>query len=199
MMRLETERLILRGWEERDVKPFVAMNADPRVMAFFPSTLTAQNSRKSYERLKSRAEANGFHFQPIEHKQSGSFVGFAGLARVAIKVDFVPAIEIGWRLPFARWGNGYAPEAATAWLDYGFGSLDLDEVVSFAVHSNTRSRNVMSRIGMTREPHGDFSHPDLAPDHELARHVFYRIRRDGFLARKTEQHARPNSPADPEG
>jgi len=186
MVRLETERLILRGWEERDVEPFAAMNADPRVMAFFLATLTKQESRRSYEHLKSKAEVNGFHFQPVEDKRSGAFVGFAGLARLAIKVDFAPAIEIGWRLPFECWGNGYATEAASAWLDYGFGPLDLDEVVSFAVHSNTRSRNVMSRIGMTREPHGDFSHPDIEPGHKLARHAFYRIRRHDVRRRKTE-------------
>lgn len=186
MVRLETERLILRGWEERDVAPFAAMNADPRVMAFFPSTLTARESRKTYERLKSRAEANGFHFQPIEFKRSGSFAGFVGIARVTIDVDFAPAIEIGWRLPFDFWGKGYATEAATAWLDYGFGSLDLDEVVSFAVHSNKRSQNVMARIGMTRDPNGDFWHPDIAPGYDLARHFFYRIRKGEFLACKAK-------------
>ncbi len=185
MVRLETERLIIRGWEERDVEPFAAMNADPRVMAFFPSTLTARESRNTYDGMKSRAEKYGFYFQPIELKHSRSFAGFVGLAHVSTDLNFAPAIEIGWRLPFASWGNGYASEAATAWLAYGFGPLNLDEVVSFAVHSNARSQNVMSRIGMKRDPKGDFRHPDIAPGYDLARHFFYRIRRDDWLANRS--------------
>ncbi len=180
MIRLETERLILRGWEERDVAPFAAMNADARVMEYFPSVLTAAESRTVFDRLSAGAIEHGFHFQPIEEKASGKFAGFVGIAPVPPNLPFAPAVEIGWRLPVDYWGKGYATEAATAWLDHAFHALRLDEVVSFAVETNRRSRAVMKRIGMTQDTGGSFPHPALAADHPLALHVLYRITRGDF-------------------
>lgn len=180
MIRLETERLILRGWEERDIAPFAAMNADARVMEYFPSVLTPEESRATVERLRDGAIRHGFHFQPIEEKATAQFAGFVGIAPVPPNLPFAPAVEIGWRLPVEFWGKGYASEAATVWLDYAFDLLDLDEVVSFAVEENQRSRAVMSRIGMTQDINGSFQHPALTADHPLALHVLYRISQSTF-------------------
>lgn len=182
MIRLETERLILRGWESRDLTPFAAMNADARVMEFFPSTLTLEESRASIERAREKIARTGFHFQPIEEKATGGFAGFVGLTKVDFEAPFTPAVEVGWRLPVDCWGKGYASEAATAWLAHAFGALGLDEVVSFTAEANHRSRAVMSRIGMTHDPDGGFLHPALPADHPLAMHVLYRIRQAEFAA-----------------
>jgi len=182
MIRLETERLILRGWEERDVAPFAAMNADVRVMEYFPSVLSAEESRAVFDRLSERAIEHGFHFEPVEEKTTGQFAGFVGIAPVPTNLPFAPAVEIGWRLPVEFWGKGYATEAATAWLDHGFNSLKLAEIVSFAVEANQRSRAVMSRIGMMQDMDGSFLHPALPDDHPLALHVLYRIERKAFAA-----------------
>jgi len=180
MIRLETERLILRRWEERDVAPFAAMNADARVMEYFPATPTFEETRAIFDRLSAGAIEHGFHFQPIEEKASGQFAGFVGIAPIPLNLPFAPAVEIGWRLPVAFWGKGYATEAATAWLDHAFQKLGLDEVVSFAVEANQPSRAVMSRIGMTQDIDGSFLHPSLPKDHPLALHVLYRIGRTAF-------------------
>lgn len=182
MIRLETERLILRGWEERDVAPFAAMNADARVMEYFPSVPTFDETRAIFDRLSAGALEHGFHFQPVEEKASGKFAGFVGIAPVPPNLPFAPAVEIGWRLPVAFWGEGYASEAATAWLGHAFGTLGLDEVVSFAAEANHRSRAVMTRIGMTQDTEGSFPHPSLAADHPLSLHVLYRITRTAFAA-----------------
>lgn len=182
MIRLETERLVLRGWEERDVAPFAAMNADARVMEYFPSVLTAGESRAVFGRLSAGAIEHGFHFQPIEEKASERFAGFVGIAPVPSNLPFAPAVEIGWRLPVEFWGKGYATEAATAWLGHGFNTLGLTEIVSFAVEDNHPSRAVMARIGMTQDVEGSFPHPALPKDSPLARHVLYRITPAAFAA-----------------
>jgi RimJ/RimL family protein N-acetyltransferase len=75
-------------------------------------------------------------------------------------------------------GKGYATEAARASLEHGFGKLGLSSIVSFAVTANMRSRRVMERIGMRRDPDGDFDHPDVPPGDPHRRHVFYRISAD---------------------
>jgi ribosomal-protein-alanine N-acetyltransferase len=60
-------------------------------------------------------------------------------------------------------------------LEFAFGELELDEVVAVTAPSNRRSRAVMERIGMTRDPREDFDHPEIAAGHPLRRHVLYRL------------------------
>ena len=94
------------------------------------------------------------------------------------EAHFTPAVEVGWRLASAHWGHGYATEGAKAALDAGFTQLGLDEIVSFTVPTNTRSRRVMQRLGMTHDPPDDFDHPRIAEGHALRRHVLYRLSRE---------------------
>src|SRR5687768_9380555 len=60
--------------------------------------------------------------------------------------------------------------------DYGFRRLGLNEIVAFTVPGNARSRAVMGRLGMTRDPAEDFDHSSFPEGHPLRRHVLYRIR-----------------------
>jgi RimJ/RimL family protein N-acetyltransferase len=89
----------------------------------------------------------------------------------------MPAVEIGWRLAFEHWGQGLATEGARAVLSYGFETLGLEQIVSFTVPANVRSRRVMEKLGMTHDPRDDFDHPSLAEGHRLRKHVLYRIKR----------------------
>jgi len=107
------------------------------------------------------------------------FAGFVGLAWVRFESRFTPSVEIGWRLAYEHWGRGYATEAAGTALAFGFERLGLDEIVSFTVPGNARSRRLMERIGMVRDPGGDFEYPGLPAGHPLRRHVLYRVRRAG--------------------
>ena len=96
------------------------------------------------------------------------FIGFVGLVYVDFPAAFTPCVEIGWRLGREHWGKGYASEAARASTRYGFEQIGLEEVVSFTVPHNLRSRAVMERIGMTRSPEEDFDHPVLPEGHPLS-------------------------------
>jgi RimJ/RimL family protein N-acetyltransferase len=104
-----------------------------------------------------------------------SFIGFTGLNTARFDAPFTPAVEVGWRLARDHWGNGYATEAAAAAIAFGFDELHLDEIVSFTACRNARSRRVMERLGMTRDPADDFDHPKV-PD-RLNPHVLYRLAR----------------------
>jgi ribosomal-protein-alanine N-acetyltransferase len=87
-------------------------------------------------------------------------------------------VEVGWRLARAAWGHGYATEGARAALDFGFLRAGLHEIVSFTVPANRRSRQVMERLGMRRDPADDFDHPRLPEGDPLRSHVLYRLARD---------------------
>ena len=84
-------------------------------------------------------------------------------------------MEIGWRLAHDAWGQGYASEASKACFARGFGEPGLDKIVSFTTQYNKRSIAVMERIGMTRDPEGDFECPQVPIGHPQRPHVLYKI------------------------
>jgi len=166
---IRAERLTLRRWTDADRAPFAALNADPEVMEFFPSTLDRAASDAFVDRIEATFEAKGFGLWVVEVDRAGAFAGFVGLYPATFEAPFNPSVEIGWRLAKDHWGNGYATEAADAALDDGFERLRLDEIVS-------RSQRVMQRIGMHRDPADDFDHPQVRPGDRLRPHVLYRVR-----------------------
>jgi RimJ/RimL family protein N-acetyltransferase len=180
---LETQRLLLRPWREADLEPFASINADPRVTATLPRSLTRPESDALAARIVDRFQHNGFGQWAVEIPGVAPFIGFIGLAAPSFEAHFTPAIEIGWRLAFERWGRGYATEGASAVLKFAFTRAGMDEVVSFTSQSNTRSRAVMERIGMQYDPIDDFDHPALDRTHPLLRHVLYRLRREAWRER----------------
>ncbi|MEX2319241.1 MAG: GNAT family N-acetyltransferase, partial [Bauldia sp.] len=181
---IETPRLLLRDWTDADAEPFAALNADPRVMEFFPQALDRMASDTLTGRIREGLARDGFGLYAVEVKEPGRLIGFAGLARPGFDAPFMPAIEVGWRLARESWGNGYATEAAGAAVDHAFGTLGIEALVSFTTEWNQRSRRVMEKIGMTRDPRENFIHPNLPPGHKLAPHVLYRITREDWLTRR---------------
>lgn len=173
---LETDRLILRNWKSSDFQPYAKLNADPRVMEFFPSPLTQVESDAQINLIENKRKKDGFCVLAAELKQTQEFIGFIGLSIPSFEAHFTPCVEIGWRLASEYWGKGYAPEGATACLRYGFENLGLKEIVSFTPINNLKSRRVMEKIGMTYDSKDDFDHPNLAESHPLRRHVLYRIK-----------------------
>lgn len=122
------------------------------------------------EKIKKIMAENNFGLWAVEIKQAKEFIGFVGLSIPRFETAFTPCVEIGWRLAHTHWGYGYATEAAAACLDYGFKDLMLDEIVSFTSVLNTKSINVMRKIGM--EYVKDFEHP-LVEEGSLKTHVLY--------------------------
>ncbi|MDR3399761.1 MAG: GNAT family N-acetyltransferase [Pandoraea sp.] len=172
---LTTERTILRQWRTEDLPLFAALNADRDVMRHFPTTLDRAQSDAVAHRLAQHIETHGFGPWALEIPGVTPFAGFVGLMRVGFDAPFAPAVEIGWRLAQAWWSKGYATEAAHAAVQFAFGTLGLDGLVSFTVPANVRSRSVMQRIGMHHCPEEDFMHPLIPFGHRLRRHVLYRL------------------------
>ena len=178
--RLITPRLVLRGWTDRDLPAFAALNADARVMEHFPSTLDRTASDALAARLGRMLIEQGYGLWAVQVSGGAQFIGFAGLARPTFEAHFTPCVEIGWRLAYEHWGRGYATEAASAVAAHAFGSLALRELVAFTAVGNTRSRRVMERLGMRHAAADDFEHPGLPEGHPLRMHVLYRLLRDDW-------------------
>jgi ribosomal-protein-alanine N-acetyltransferase len=176
-IELRTDRLLLRRWRPDDVEPFAALNADPRVMEHFPAPYTREETERMVARIEQHFLERGFGLWAVEVVGIAPFVGFVGLSVPKFEAHFTPSVEIGWRLAAEHWDQGYATEGARAALAFGFHSLGLQEIVSFTVPDNVRSRRVMERIGMIHDADGDFEHPLVPEGHRLRRHVLYRCNR----------------------
>ncbi|MFG2291932.1 GNAT family N-acetyltransferase [Streptomyces sp. NPDC048603] len=172
--RLRTDRLLLRGWREADLAPWAAMNADPEVRAYFPGVLTPEQSEASATCFQADLEGRGWGWWAVEVRDTGEFIGFAGLDPVDEGMPFT-GVEAGWRLSRTAWGHGYATEAARAVLAHGFERLALPEILAVTAAGNLRSRAVMHRLGMTRDPAEDFDDPTV-PAGPLRASVVYRLR-----------------------
>jgi ribosomal-protein-alanine N-acetyltransferase len=96
------------------------------------------------------------------------------------EAHFMPCFEIGWRLPRACWGQGYATEAAKAVVDFAFHQVQIEDLVAFTFTGNDASRKVMAKLGMTYDEADDFPHPLLTADHPLRHHVLYRLSRQAW-------------------
>jgi ribosomal-protein-alanine N-acetyltransferase len=148
-------------------------------MEHFPSTLTPQESDALIARINHHFAHHGYGPYAAELKETGAFIGYIGLYTPTFEAHFTPAVEIAWRLAADHWGRGLATEGARAVLHHAFHTLNLPSLVSFTVPKNQRSRCVMEKLGMTRNPSEDFDHPNLPEGHPLRRHVLYRITQEG--------------------
>ncbi len=181
---LATERLLLRGWSESDKVPYAVLNSDPEVMKHFPATLTREQSDAMVDAMAAAWDARGFGLWAVQRIDSGVFIGFVGLSVPSWHTAFTPCVEVGWRVARPHWGHGFAPEAATAALAFGFASVELpnDEIVSFTTTQNHNSQRVMHKIGMVLDPAREFDHP-MTPGWAQQRHVLYGIDRVRWQAR----------------
>jgi len=177
---LSTKRLLLRQWKKDDLPLFAKMNADARVMEYFPSTLSKSESDALVAKIQNELKEKEYGLWAVEVVGVVPFVGFVGLHEQTFSASFTPCIEIGWRLAFEHWGKGYAFEAASRVMEYAFQTLMLPELVSFTTAANQRSRRLMEKLGMIRNPDDDFQHPIIPKEHPLSPHVLYRKRNANF-------------------
>jgi ribosomal-protein-alanine N-acetyltransferase len=177
---IETKRLRIRPWKDEDLSPFAQMNVDPRVRKFFPSLLSREESDAAVTRFQKHYEKCGFCFLATELRDTSEFIGFIGLQTMSFELPAIsqPAVEIGWRLMPKVWNRGLATEGARAILQYAFTQLRLEEVVAITVPTNTPSRRVMEKLGMTYDPKDDFDNPRVADGHPFKCHVLYRIAKE---------------------
>lgn len=180
MKILETERLILRTWND-DLQPMLAINQDPKVMEYFPSLQDLEMTKNFIDKVNAHFENHGYSLYATVRKDTNEFIGFIGLLIADFKAHFTPATEIGWRLSSKHWGKGFATEGAKAVLDYAFRELKIPEIVSFTAAGNAKSIRVMQKIGMQHNAGDDFDHPKLDDTSPFKRHVLYRLTREDYL------------------
>jgi RimJ/RimL family protein N-acetyltransferase len=157
---LETERLVLREFDEGDVAAFYVLGTDPAIIRYTgdpPGGMTSLED--ALEVLRSRPLADyskyGYGRWACVDKASGVVIGFAGL-KYLTDLD---EVDIGFRLLPAYWGQGLATEASRAVVEYARKHFHLDEIIGLVDLANVASARVLDKVGFTRlgmmQYHGD--------------------------------------------
>jgi len=173
---LETDRLILRPLDEKDIDAIFAMRSDPEVMRFIRELQNRDESANWVELVSSRWATEQIGFCAMVEKSAGKFVGWCGLWRLKETGE----IEVGYAVAKKFWGKGYATEAALEFLDYAFKKLAPEKIVAVARPKNAASRRVMEKLGM------DFVKIDTFYDQTLVQYAItketYALNQKAFTA-----------------
>jgi RimJ/RimL family protein N-acetyltransferase len=132
------------------------MHADPEVMVDAARPLTREKSDRKLDRYVAGFARDGFCQWAVE-SLDGAFVGYAGATRIAKAHPLGAHVGAGWRLARRAWGNGYASEATRAAFDDLYRRAGVREILAYTSPDNVRSRAVMARLAMRREPELDFT------------------------------------------
>ena len=150
MTTLKTARLILRPWRDEDFEPFAKLNADPRVMEYFPALLSREESDQLIYRFQKILDEQGWGLWAASVPGIADFIGFIGLNTVTFTAPFTPAIEVGWRLAFPYWGKGYAYEACSGLIEYLFNEYQLKKLKAEVHFENIASIKLLEKLGFKR-------------------------------------------------
>ncbi|HEY9089938.1 MAG TPA: GNAT family protein [Anaerolineaceae bacterium] len=147
----ETQRLILRPFEERDLGIFSAYRSDPEVARYqsWDAPFDMSRARAFYSWLQSvRPGMAGEWYQfAVELKATRQLIGdyVLGFAKEGSQAEF------GVTFSRAAQGKGYATEGARCLFTHAFNSLGLHRIFARLDARNTRSALLMERLGMRRE------------------------------------------------
>jgi len=144
---IETERLILRGFEERDLEAFAAMRADPDVMHFIGGAQPPHETWRTMAATLGHWALRGFGFFCVEEKATGEMVGNCG----PLLPHNWPENELGYSFAKQAQGKGYATEAARAALTFAYQKLKWPTAISVIDKDNTPSQRVAEKLGAHKE------------------------------------------------
>lgn len=146
-MILETERLYLREMSQSDFKSLCKILQDKKTMYAYEGAFNDTEVQEWLDKQISRYEKFGFGLWAVILKETDEMIGQCGLSMQPWKDREV--LEVGYLFQRQYWHNGYAIEAANACKEYAFEVLDASEVCSIIRDTNTASRNVAIRNGMS--------------------------------------------------
>ena len=156
-IRLETERLVVRRYEERDVSDILEYSrhekSDEHRRRNVDWEQTEESVRQWWAPMATMRPEEAIHWLSlvIELKADRCVIGNIGFN--AKRIGESVQGQIGWTLGRTYEGNGYATEAAIALLDYLFRTVGFHRVYSMTSPDNRKSWRLMERLGMRREAH----------------------------------------------
>lgn len=151
---ITTDRLLLRGFRERDFEAYAAMMADPDVARFLGDgrALSRADAWRQMAMFAGHWALRGYGIWAVEERATGAFVGRIG----CWEPEGWPGFEVAYTLARPAWGKGYASEGARAALRYGREVLKRERILSVIRPANVRSINVAEKLGARLEGEVEF-------------------------------------------
>lgn len=149
-LRIETERLIIRRFEIRDIEPSYVMNLDPEVNKYTGDggiVSKQEMERRIVEDVFGDYKKYGFGRLAVEWKAENKFIGFTGLKYLEDRNE----VDIGYRFMKKYWGRGIATESGKASIALGFTKLGLDKIIALILPEHGASIKVAKKLGMKYE------------------------------------------------
>jgi len=150
---LETDRLLLRPLALSDAEAMFAMDKNPEVHKYLwqNPTQTIEETIKTIKYVRNQYKRNNIGRFATILKETGEFIGWTGIKFVDEKPENgnINFYDYGYRLAEKFWNKGYATEASTAWLDYGFNQMNIKIMNAYTHHDNGASNHILEKAGMT--------------------------------------------------
>lgn len=149
---IETTRLLLRPLELSDAEAMFAMDRNPEVHKYLwqnPSK-SIEESIQIIEYVRNQYQSNGIGRFATIVKDTNEFIGWTGIKFVTEQPENgnINFYDYGYRLNEKFWGKGYGTEASTAWLDYGFNQMKIENMNAYTHSENLASNHILEKIGM---------------------------------------------------
>jgi len=150
-MILTTERLVLREFEDHDWRATLAYQVDPEYLRFYPWSYRTEMDVRAFVHMFidwSRERPRKKYQVAITLRENNQLIGNCG---IRMNQSYAQIAEMGYELDRRFWGQGYATEAASAMLSFGFEQLHLHRIWAYCIAENTASARVLEKIGMQYE------------------------------------------------
>ncbi|MCP3026416.1 GNAT family N-acetyltransferase [Halobacillus sp. A5] len=151
-MILTSNRIYMRPYETKDEDFLYSMLANREVVQYIGDGRIKNQDEKTkfmewIYHTYMKDPRLGLHV--LVRKADNLRVGHAGLVQQII--DQVEELEVGYWIDRPFWGMGYATEAASALVEYGWFELKKSRLISLIQTDNNNSRNVAKKVGMVKE------------------------------------------------
>lgn len=150
-IKLETPRLYFRELQPSDDAAMFEMDSNPDVHTYLGNTPVKHidEVRKAIEMIRAQYAANGIGRWAVILKETGAFIGWAGLKLNHNVNRHEQYYDLGYRFMPQYWGKGYATEAAKAFVQYGFEVMKLQKINAYTDVPNLASRAALEKAGLT--------------------------------------------------
>ena len=154
MIRLETDRLIIRDHTEDDIVDLHKVLSDSNVM-YYLQDLKTNNIEESKSNLRvsineSKSDSREKYFFAITDKKTDEYIGEIGVTKL-FNSKFGDKFEMGYFILEKYWGKGIVTESSGALLDYCFNELNAMKIIAGCNKDNVESEKIMKKLGMVKE------------------------------------------------
>lgn len=150
MKSIETQRLFFRELTDADADGMFELDSDPEVHRYLGNkpVTSMEQIHAAIAYINEQYKRNGIGRWAVILKETGEFIGWAGLKLHHNVNGRDQYYDLGYRFIQKYWGKGYASEAAIAFVDYGFTIMKLEKINAYADARNTASRKVLEKAGL---------------------------------------------------